>query len=63
MKLMTMKRLREVIKGKPSDSMIYVQIGTVVYPVRADKVMTNLAGTYIRLVVDETQSRYEDPVE
>lgn len=63
MKLMTMKRLREVIKGKPSDSMIYVQIGTVVYPVRADKVMTNLAGSCIRLVVDETQSRYEDPVE
>ena len=63
MKLMNMKRLREVIKGKPSDSMVYVQIGTTVYPIRADKVMTNLAGTYIRLVVDETQSRYEDPVE
>ncbi len=63
MKLMTMKRLREVIKGKPSDSMVYVQIGTTVYPIRSDKVMTNLAGTYIRLIVDETQSRHEDPVE
>lgn len=63
MKLMTMKRLRDVIKGKPSNSMVYVQIGTTVYPVRADKVMTTLDGSYIRLVVDETQSRYEDPVE
>ena len=63
MTLMNVKELRKVIKTKYSDTYIYVQVGDTVYPIRADKVITNLSGNYIRLIADITQSRYEEPIE
>ena len=61
--MMNVKELKKVIATKYSDTNVYVQVGDTVYPVRADKVMTDVGGTHIRLIADTSQSRLEDPVD
>lgn len=59
--MIDVKYLKKIMKNYFPDTRIYVQVGDQVYPLR-EKVMTCLSGEYIRLIADETQSRYEEPI-